>query len=148
MEECLACRLTQGMLEPPGGKILATRYWIVEHCVGPLGVGTLILKPVRHCVHFWELTAEESREVGPLLQQVAQIIREILNPDQIYICLWSHANWEPGHIHFVLQPVWNKQQQNHRKPGAFLQAEMFQAMDLPDKKEAAAFVAQAKEFLA
>jgi diadenosine tetraphosphate (Ap4A) HIT family hydrolase len=43
--------------------------------VGPLGVGTLIVKPLRHCVHVWDLTAEETLELGPLLALVAGAIR-------------------------------------------------------------------------
>lgn len=37
-----------------GGAILATRHWVVQHCTGPLGTGTLIVNPLRHCVHLWE----------------------------------------------------------------------------------------------
>jgi hypothetical protein len=37
---CLACDAVA-----PGGRILETGGWIVEHCIGPLGVGTLIVKP-------------------------------------------------------------------------------------------------------
>lgn len=37
---------------------------MVEHCVGPLGVGTLIVKPERHVVHVADLTAEEAASMG------------------------------------------------------------------------------------
>jgi diadenosine tetraphosphate (Ap4A) HIT family hydrolase len=92
MEECLGCNLTNGKLDLPGGRVYATKHWVVEHCIGPLGVGTLIVKPSRHCVHSWELTEEEVKKLGPLLRQVATTIHAILKPDQIYICLWSHAD--------------------------------------------------------
>ena len=48
--ECLACRLTAGDEPLPGGRIHATEHWLVEHCIGPLGTGTLIVKPFRHCL--------------------------------------------------------------------------------------------------
>jgi diadenosine tetraphosphate (Ap4A) HIT family hydrolase len=134
MKDCLACDLTSEK-KLPGGRIYATKNWVVEHCIGPLGVGTLIVKPFRHCTRFWELNSEEVQELGPLLHKISSAIHSILNPDQIYICLWSHAEWKPGHIHFVLQPSWNHLQQQHDKPGPFLQLDMFTANELPPRNE-------------
>jgi|Deesub1362A_J573_1020465.scaffolds.fasta_scaffold02434_8 diadenosine tetraphosphate (Ap4A) HIT family hydrolase len=147
MEGCLACDLTSGRLDLPGGRIYATSHWVVEHCIGPLGVGTLIVKPLRHCVHVWELTDEETRELGPLLRRVAATIWAILKPDQVYVCLWSHAGWKPGHLHFVLQPSWNHLQQEHRSPGPFLQVDMFEANVQPPCEEIKAFAAKAREVI-
>ena len=147
MEKCLACGLMDGTLDLPGGRIYATNHWVVEHCIGPLGVGTLIVKPFRHCLHVWELTEEESQELGPLLRQVTATIRAILRPDQVYICLWSHAGWEPGHLHFVLQPSWNDFQRDHEGPGPFLQVDMFKARVEPAREEVEAFAARAREVI-
>lgn len=147
MEGCLACNLTSGKLDLPGGRIYATPHWVVEHCIGPLGVGTLIVKPMRHCLHMWELTNEETRELGPLLCQAAATIQAILTPDQVYVCLWSHAGWQPGHLHFVLQPSWNHWQQEHQRPGPFLQVDMFEANVQPHRKEIEAFAAKAREVI-
>ena len=135
MEECLACSLTGGRVDLLGGRIFATEHWVVEHCIGSLGVGTLIVKPFRHCLHVWELKDEETAELGPLLKQVARAIESILNPDQVYVCLWSHAGWEPGHIHFVLQPSWNSLQEKYEQPGPFMQTEMFLENRPIDRKE-------------
>jgi diadenosine tetraphosphate (Ap4A) HIT family hydrolase len=52
MEDCIACALTNGNVDLPVGRIYATAHWVVEHSIGPFGVGTLIVKPFRHCVHF------------------------------------------------------------------------------------------------
>lgn len=147
MEACLACELTNGGLDLPGGRVYATSHWVVEHCIGPLGVGTLIVKPFRHCVHIWELTDEESSELGPLLRRVATTIQSILKPDQIYVCLWSHAGWKPGHLHFVLQPSWNRLQREHERPGPFLQADMFEANVPPNRKEVESFATSAREVI-
>ena len=105
VQGCLACELTAGERELPGGPIHRTPRWVVEHCVGPLGPGTLIVKPLRHVTHLWELSEEESRELGPLLRDVARAISAVLDPDQVYATLWSHAGGVPVHIHWVLQPV-------------------------------------------
>jgi hypothetical protein len=45
---CLACDLAEGRRDLPGGRIHDTRHWIVQHSIGPLGVGTLVVKPRRH----------------------------------------------------------------------------------------------------
>ena len=147
MDNCMACDLTTGKKKLPGGRIYSTKYWVVEHCVGPLGTGTLILKPFRHCLHYWELNEEELKEVGPLLRKVSYVIKTILNPDQVYICLWSHAGWEPVHIHFVLQPIRNSLKEKHKKPGPFLQTDMFRENIKPEHKEIEDFCKKARKII-
>lgn len=147
MKGCLACDLISGRRDLPGGRIYSTDHWVVEHCIGPLDVGTLIVKPLRHCVHFWELTDDEVGELGPLLRRAAATIRAILNPDQVYVCLWSHAGWKPGHLHFVLQPAWNAAPGECARPGPFLQVEMFEANQAPPREEVEAFADQARQVI-
>lgn len=132
---CLACDLASGAAELPGGRITRTDHWVVEHCVGPLGVGTLIVKPLRHVLTVAELTEDEASELGPLLRRVSAAIAEESAADQVYVCLWSHANWEPVHIHFVLQPSWKHLHERYPFPGPTLQSEMFLAGELPDRAE-------------
>jgi ATP adenylyltransferase len=64
-----------------------------------------LIKPKRHVVHVWELTAEEAREFGPLLRRTAQIAAELTPCEQVYTTQWSHAGGGPGHLHWVIQPV-------------------------------------------
>ena len=87
------------------------------------------------------------RELGPLLHRVTDTIRVILKPDQIYVCLWSHAGWKPGHLHFIIQPSWNHLKREHQHPGPFLQVDMFKANVLPSNKEIKAFCKKAKELI-
>jgi diadenosine tetraphosphate (Ap4A) HIT family hydrolase len=105
VEGCLACDLAEGRLPLPGGRIAATEHWLVDHTVGPLGVGTLIVRPKRHVVHVSELAEDEAVELGPFLRTVTRALAALLDPEQIYVTLWSHAEAEPGHIHWVVQPV-------------------------------------------
>jgi len=144
---CLACDLAHGRIEPPGGTICAEGGWVVEHCVGPLGTGTLIVKPFRHVTHVWELTEGEAAALGPLLRRTSAVIADLLHPDQVYVCLWSHAGWTAGHSHFVLQPVWNAQREAHDLPGPYLQAEMFAENAAPDREAMAAFAGRARALL-
>jgi diadenosine tetraphosphate (Ap4A) HIT family hydrolase len=148
MENCLACDLTAGRRILPGGCIYASRHWVVEHCIGPLPVGTLICKPRRHCEHVWELTTEEAGELGPLLFLATRVINQLSQPDQVYVCLWSHAGWQPGHIHFVLQPVWRSQSEQHTYPGPMLQVELFTANQAPPPDEVASYADKARVLFA
>jgi diadenosine tetraphosphate (Ap4A) HIT family hydrolase len=129
-EGCLSCDLMAGRRPLPGGRIDETPYWVVSHCVGPLGVGTLIVNPKRHVVHVADLDLDESAELGPLLQRVAAAVAEAFDPHQVYVCLWSHADNVPGHIHWVVQPVEASDDPSRRGPS--LQAAMFEAGELPD----------------
>jgi diadenosine tetraphosphate (Ap4A) HIT family hydrolase len=124
--------------------VYETPRWRVEHCVGPLGVGTLLVKPLRHCLHVGALTGEEAAEMGPLVRQTASCVQDLCEAEQVYVCLWSHAGWEPGHIHFVVQPSWRALEEQHTGPGPVLQHEMFAAAQLPPTDEIEAFCIRAR----
>jgi diadenosine tetraphosphate (Ap4A) HIT family hydrolase len=128
----------------PGGCIHETRHWYVDHCVGPLGVGTLIVKPKRHVVHVADLETDEAAELGPLLQQATAVATELVRPDQVYVTLWSHAGGAPGHIHFVVQPVTREQMEEHGIQGPRLQVAMFDAGVAPDPDAMAEFAERAR----
>ena len=145
--DCYACRLIEGAAPLPGGRIHVTEHWVVEHCTGPLGVGTLIVKPFRHCLQVGALTPAEAQELGPLLQRVSQVVQEITQADQVYVCLWSHAGWQPAHIHFVVQPAWNHWRNAYARPGPGVQTAMFQTGHAPPDSEVEAFCHQARQRL-
>jgi len=144
MTDCYACNLSNGTEKLAGGLIASTEYWRIEHCTGPLGVGTLIVKPVRHVLHVWDLSEEETREMGPLLRETSRVIRELTHCDQTYICLWSHNGWKPVHIHYVVQPVRNEQKSEHSRPGPSLQSEMFLRNKSVNEDEVEAFCDKAR----
>jgi diadenosine tetraphosphate (Ap4A) HIT family hydrolase len=135
MEGCLACDLAEGRQPLPGGRVDETPHWIVEHTIGPLGVGTLIVKPRRHVVHVADLTPEEAMELGPLLQRTALAVTKLVEPDQVYLALWSHAEGKPAHIHWVVQPVTRAVMKEFDDHGAALQVKMFER-DAPRDAEA------------
>jgi diadenosine tetraphosphate (Ap4A) HIT family hydrolase len=139
VDGCLACDLAEGRLDLPGGRIAETDHWLVEHCVGPLGVGTLVVKPRRHVVHVWELTGAEANELGPLFRRVAGVLSDLVEPDQIYVDLWSHAGGKPVHIHWVVQPVTRALMDELSVYGPELQMEMFDRGEQPPRDEVEAF---------
>ena len=136
---CLACEV-----DPPGGVILDTEHWRVEHTIGALGVGTLIVKPRRHVLHLGELGDGEAAELGPLLRDVSRVVQELDAADQVYVCLWSHAGGVPVHIHFVVQPV----RAGTIPHGPRLQVEMLERGDPPDSSAAADVAERARRLLA
>jgi diadenosine tetraphosphate (Ap4A) HIT family hydrolase len=147
VEGCLACDLAAGRLDLPGGVIAETDHWLVEHTVGPLTLGTLIVKPRRHVLHVWELEDEEARELGPLLRRAAAATAVLTAPDQIYVCLWSHMGARPVHIHFVVQPVTRAVMDETAVVGPALQVALFEAAESPPRDEIAAFADRARSLL-
>ncbi|HEU5478161.1 MAG TPA: hypothetical protein VFU64_10110 [Gaiellaceae bacterium] len=143
MTDCLACDLTAGD-GAPGGCIHQTTYWYVDHTIGSLGVGTLIVRPKRHVVHVADLDADEAAELGPVLRQTAAVVSELVQPEQVYVTLWSHAGGAPGHIHFVVQPVTRAQVDETGLYGPRLQVEMFNRGVAPDPQAAATFAERAR----
>lgn len=133
--DCLACELADGRRPLPGGTIFATDRWLVEHSVGPLGLGCLIVKPKRHVTSVADLEPDEAAEVGPLLGRTSSVARELVNAEQVYVCLWSHAGGVPGHIHFVVQPVTSDQVKSFGCYGPSLQVAMFEAGTVPGAEE-------------
>jgi diadenosine tetraphosphate (Ap4A) HIT family hydrolase len=109
----------------PGGLIDRTDGWLVEHCVGPLPVGTLVVKPARHVIHLADLSPTEAEELGPLLRRSATVVTELCDPDQVYVCLWSHAGGQPGHVHFVCQPAARPARPDPGTYGTSLQVALF-----------------------
>ena len=144
MEGCLACDLYEGRVDLPGGVIHDSGRWVVEHTVGTLGVGTLIVKPRRHVVHVSELDDGEARELGPLLQRAATVVGELTEPDQVYVCLWSHHGGRPVHIHFVVQPVTRTLMDEIGELGPSLQAAMFDRGAYPAREEVETFAERAR----
>jgi diadenosine tetraphosphate (Ap4A) HIT family hydrolase len=130
MSDCIACDLTCGRRDLPGGLIHQTEHWRVEHCVGPLGVGTLVVKPSRHVVRMADLTSDESCEIGPLLHRTSSVVGSLTQTSQVYVCLWSHG---PAHIHFVVQPETEALVEAFGAWGPALQAAMFEHDDAPSR---------------
>lgn len=144
MNDCFACDLTGGKIPLPGGVIHRSSGWIVEHCLGPLGVGTLIVKPERHIMHVADLRGDDATTMGRLILRATQVVTELCRPEQVYVSLWSHAGGEPGHIHYVIQPVSAADMERHGVHGPKLQAAMFANDNQPDPGVVDEFSARAR----
>ena len=145
MADCLACDLSSGACDLPGGLIHKTHFWLVEHCTGPLGLGTLIVKPSRHVTSVANLTADEAAGLGPLLQRTSAMADQLVSAEQVYNCLWSHAGGKPVHIHYVVQPVTKEQLTAHGMHGPSLQVTMFRSGEVPPASEVERIAGIARE---
>jgi diadenosine tetraphosphate (Ap4A) HIT family hydrolase len=144
VDGCLACDLAAGRRELPGGVIHESPRFLVEHCIGPLGVGTLLVKPRRHVTRVGELTEEESAELGRLLRRAAQVVDELAMPEQVYTCQWSHAGRTPVHVHWVVQPAKTADIDELDAFGTRLQRAMFDRGQELDPDEVADFAERAR----
>lgn len=145
MEECLACDLTHGRRPLLGGLIHRVSGWRVEHCVGPLGLGTLIVKPERHVTAVADLDDHEAAALGPLLRRASAVAGSLVGAEQVYNCLWSHAGGVPVHIHYVIQPVTRDQMNEFGCHGPNLQTAMFSADRPPEPAQVEAIADQARQ---
>ncbi len=110
-------------------------------------MGTLIVKPKRHVIHVADLTAEEAVELGPLLQRTALVVTRLVEPDQVYLALWSHAEGMPGHIHWVVQPVTRAVMEEFGDYGPSLQVKMFDQDASLDEEAVEAFAERARQLM-
>lgn len=147
-DDCEACALTDGRKPLPGGLIHERAGWLVEHCVGPLGTGTLIVKPRRHVRSVGGLTDDEAAALGPLLRHASAIAARLVEAEQVYNCLWSHAGGRPVHIHYVVQPVTRAQMDEFGSHGPVLQTAMFAGGAFPDPAAVVRIADRARELFA
>lgn len=102
---CLGCEIHAGHHEVPGGIVHQTTRWIVNHAVGRLNLGTLVVAPRDHVVAVADLDDAAAAELGPLLRETARVVEAICRPEQTYVCVWSHGRTERRHLHILVQPV-------------------------------------------
>lgn len=148
MDSCIACELAGGQRHLPGGRIFRTGHWLVEHCVGPLGPGTLIVKPERHVTSVADLSDDEALELGPLLRRASAVAGQLVKAEQVYNCLWSHAGGVSVHIHYVVQPVTSAQMAEFEGHGPRLQLAMFSRNEAPSESEINRIAERARQMFA
>ncbi|MFK4088589.1 HIT family protein [Kribbella sp. NPDC020789] len=105
VEGCLGCDVVSGRLQIPGGLVHQADHWVVNHVVGSMNLGTLVLSPRDHVVAVADLTVEAADELGPLLRRTAQVVESILEPEQTYVSSWAHGEHGRKHLHIVVQPI-------------------------------------------
>lgn len=84
------------------------KYWNVHVCWFQHTLGTLGIILKRHVESFTELTPEEIKELGELLQKFQVKLQDNFQPDWFNIQM--NGNWH-HHLHFLLLPRYEKPRQ-------------------------------------
>ncbi|MEU8972158.1 hypothetical protein AB0D11_23270 [Streptomyces monashensis] len=104
---------------------------MVNHVVGAMNLGTLIVGPRKHVVAIAELDDTAATELGPLLRDTARVVETLCRPEQTYVCMWSHGRDARKHLHIAVQPVTAEVRARY----GGLRSEQLQARMLPDGVE-------------
>jgi ATP adenylyltransferase len=143
---CLGCDLLAGRRALPGGIVHETTCWVVNHAVGPMNLGTLMVGPREHVVAVADLGDTAVAELGPVLRATARVVETLCRPEQTYVCSWSHGTDGRKHLHIAVQPV--TAAVVARYDGARserLQARMLASGEEPGIADIARFCEQARE---
>lgn len=143
---CLGCDFAARRRHPPGGILHESRSWLVNHVVGAMNLGTLIVAPREHVVAVADLGDAAAQELGPVLRAVARVVEALCEPEQTYVCLWSHGADARKHLHFAVQPVTAAVVARYGGlRSEQLQARMLASGDGPDVAEVERFCGRARE---
>ena len=114
--------------------------------MGAMNLGTLIAAPREHVVAVADLGAAAAAELGPVLCAAARVVEALCEPEQTYVCLWSHGPHARKHLHFAIQPVTTAVVARYGGLRAEqLQARMLASGDRPDTAEVEQFCGRARE---
>ncbi len=84
-DACLACRIVEGDVVPPGGVVLRTHGFVVHGFAerSPLP-GWLVVTAARHTRAVYELNEVEAEVLGPLTVRVMKAQRAALGAEHVY----------------------------------------------------------------
>jgi ATP adenylyltransferase len=102
---CPGCDLLAGRRDVPGGIVHRTPCWAVNHAVGGLNLGTLMVVPREHIVAVADLADDAIAQLGPVLRDTARVVETLCRPEQTYVCSWAHGPAARKHLHIAVQPV-------------------------------------------
>ena len=143
---CVGCDLLARRRDLPGGFVHETASWVVNHVVGPMNLGTLIVWPRQHVTAVADLDDSSIAELGPVLRDTARVVEALCQPEQTYVCLWSHGPGMRKHLHFAVQPVTTAVVARYDGMRAEqLQARMLASANEPDPADVKLFCEQARE---
>lgn len=145
---CLECDLMAGRRHLPGGPLYETSSWTVNHDVGSMNLGTLVVSPREHVVALADVDDLAARELGDVLRVTARVVQVMCEPEQVYVGMWSHGADGRRHLLFVVQPATSSVIAEYGGVrGEQLQARMLadgQARDVRDVRDVEEYCDQAR----
>lgn len=146
VDGCLGCDFATGRRSPPGGFVHETSSWVVNHVVGSMNLGTLVVSPREHVVAMADLGDQAAVELGSIRRLTARVVELICEPEQTYVGLWSHGAAGRKHLHVVVQPVTSSVVARYGGVrGEQLQARMLASGDIPDAADVERFCEHARD---
>ena len=88
---------------PPWDNIYRSEHWDVAHAYNTSWLGWTVLVLRRHVEAIDELSAEESADLGALLQQVSRALKLNTGCIKTYVMQFAEAASHP-HVHFHVAP--------------------------------------------
>jgi hypothetical protein len=83
------------------------------------------------------------------LWSASAAVDALIGPDQVYVTLWAHAGGQPGHIHWVVQPVTRELMVRYDGLcGPHLQVAMFDGHESPPEAEVVAVADRFRDWFA
>jgi diadenosine tetraphosphate (Ap4A) HIT family hydrolase len=117
LESCLACRIVEGDVVPPGGVVFRTHGFVVHGFAekSPLP-GWLVVTATRHTRAVYELNDVEAELLGPLTVQVMKAQRAALGAEHVYAFAIGD---QLHHMHLHLVPRFKDTPPRLRGRGCF-----------------------------
>jgi hypothetical protein len=76
------------------------------------------------------------------------VVSGLVEAEQVYNCLWSHAGGFPSHLHYVIQPVTKQQMSDLAAHGPALMMAMFRSGQVPAVDDVERVAEQARRLFA
>lgn len=102
MDECLFCRIQQGLIPVAGGPIYEDERVYAHHFhtdAWPAYLGHLLLETTRHTPDFAELTACESQAIGLQVARLSKALKACTGAEKVYVTFYGEAT---PHLHIHL----------------------------------------------
>lgn len=136
MAECRTCELIERRDAgdaPPWDLILRTPGWDLAHAYGTSIEGWLVLVVRRHITSLADLTDSEAGEIGPLIKQVSQALRQVVGCVKTYVAQFAEHPLHP-HVHVHVIPRAADQAEDQRGPRVFSQLGIPAELCVSDKR--------------
>lgn len=104
---CYTCAIVTKEVTPLGGIILLTKEILVNHYGNlddePNRAGWIVVSPVRHVTHVFELTASERESLTSTISEVDKILVELYGSRRTMV---ASLGWlVDDHVHFHVVPT-------------------------------------------
>ena len=111
MSTCLSCKLIRQRdsgAAPPWDSIYRSDCWDLVHAYNTSLLGWMVLIVRRHIEALDEMTPSEATELGALLRQVSQALKQQPGCQKTYVMQFAESADHP-HVHFHIVPRWADQ---------------------------------------